>query len=209
MKLFSKFGGAATRGFTLVELMVVVVILATLVGLGAIGVAKTLRGADNTKRSAFARTVTSAVAAYKTEVGEYPIPESSSPNGDGQIQFGTVNDNRAQTSNAEVMMLLLGRDASGKRDEAKRAYIADSSMLYVCEGKRVSKLDDVLAKGGVSNQAMIGFPLTMVKTGVSKYKSLSKARAFAPIRITIDLDVDDCQVSVPGDGSFPEVIKLQ
>lgn len=208
MKCFSKMGRAAKRGFTLVELMVVVAILATLVGLGAIGVAKTLRGAETAKRSSFAQTVNSAIAAYKNETGEYPIPEGRSANNNNVIAFGTVNNNNAQEGNSEVMMLLLGRDTNGKRDTSKRAYITDSSMLYVCEGKRVTKLDEALAKGSISGRAMIGFPVTMAKTGNKKYKSMSKARAFAPIKITYDFDLDDCQVSIPGDGSFSEVIKL-
>lgn len=203
MKKTSMFGRMAKRGFTLVEMMVVVVILATLVGLGAMGVAKTMRGAENAKRSAFARTVTSAISAYKAEMDDFPFPEGSSA-----VSFGTVNDNKTDVSNVDVMMLLLGRNTSGKRDSSKRAYITDSSMLYVCEGKRVTKLDERLASGSIAGNAMIGFPVTMAKTGVAKYKAMSGARAFAPIQIRFDVELDDCQVSIPGDGAFSSVIKL-
>ena len=190
------------QGFTLIELMVVVVILATLVGLGAIGVAKTLSGAESTKRSSFARVVNSAIAAYKNETGEYPIPSGN------VSSFGTVNNNAIDKGNAEVMMLLLGRTANGARDDAKRAYITDSSMLYVCQGKRVSKLDDVLARGSIGASDVIGFPVTMTKTSNNRHKAMSKARAFAPIKITFDFDLDDYKVSVAGEGDFNSVIKL-
>jgi prepilin-type N-terminal cleavage/methylation domain-containing protein len=203
MKTTSILGRVAKRGFTLVEMLVVIVILATLVSLGAIGVAKTMRGAETTKRSAFTRTVLSAIAAYKAEMEEFPFPNDNSA-----TSYGTVSNNRADVSNAEVMMTLLGRSANGKRDANKRAYITDSSMLYVCEGKRVTKLDDILANGSISSSAMIGFPIKMVKTGVSKYKDMSEARAFAPIQIKFDVELDDCQVTIPGDGAFSSVIKL-
>ena len=196
------------QGFTLIELMVVVVILATLVGLGAIGVSKTLSGAESTKRSSFARVVNSAIAAYKNETGEYPIP-SGHANSDNVLAFGTVNNgNSVKEANAEVMMLLLGRTANGARDDAKRAYITDSSMLYVCQGKRVSKLDDVLARGSIGASDVIGFPVTMTKTTNNRHKAMSKARAFAPIKITFDFDLDDYKVSVAGEGDFNSVIKL-
>ena len=105
-------------------------------------------------------------------------------------------------------MLLLGRDSSGKRDTSKRAYLTDSSFLYICKNKRVSKLDDVLAKGGVSSSDMIGFPLVMNQTKKGTWRALSGAKAFAPVKITFDFDLDHYTVSVPNTGSFSEVIKL-
>jgi prepilin-type N-terminal cleavage/methylation domain-containing protein len=207
--VLSSLGRCAKQGFTLIELMVVVVILATLMGLGSIAVVKTIRGAEATKRTSFARVVNAAIAAYKNETGEYPIPEGLNTGRENNIVVGTVtNSNDVKQSNVEVMMMLLGRDAGGKRDTAKRAYIDDTSMLYVCTGKRVAKLDDALAKGGISSNAMIGFPITMTSTSVSRYKSMSKARAFAPIKIEFDFDLDDFKVSVAGDGSFKEVVKI-
>lgn len=209
MKSGNFFGTVAKCGFTLIELMVVIVILATLVGLGAIGVSKTLRGAENTKRTAFARVVTAAIAAYKNETGEYPVPASGNPDNKNTLTYGTVNSSNAiDEGNAEVIMLLLGREANGARNSEKRAYIDDSSMLYICKGKRVSKLDDALAKGSISPSDMIGFPVTMAKTTNSRKKSMSKAKAFAPIKITFDFDLDDYKVSVAGEGDFNNVVEL-
>lgn len=195
-------------GFTLIELMVVVVILATLVGLGAIGVSRTLRGAERTKRGAYAQTVESALMAYKNEHGAYPLPEAYASD-NASVTFGSVSDNKPKEGNAEVMMLLYGRDANGKRADDKRAYLTDSSLLYVCKGgRRVAKFDEAIAGGGISSDDMIGFLITMNKTGVSRYKRLSQTRAFAPIKITYDFDLDHYSVTIPGEGSFSEVIRL-
>lgn len=193
----------AKSAFTLIELLVVIVILATLVGLGSIAVVRTLRGAEETKRSAFAKTLSSAIMAYKNEHGDYPIESSTS---EAKVTFGSVSSNRAAKSNAEVFMLLMGRNSSGRRDTSKRAYLEDSSMLYVCKDKRVRKLDEALASGGISSSDMIGFPIVMNKS--KNEKNLSGARAFAPIKITFDFDLDHYTVSVPNSGEFRQVIKL-
>ena len=203
------FGKGARRrgGFTLVELMVVVVILATLVGLGSLAVVQVLSGSEKTKRDAFAKTVHSAIMAYKNENGEWPIPESSGYA--SSVTYGTVNEsNRIANGNAEVIMLLLGRNSNGRRDDAMRAYITDSSALYVCRGTSVQLLDDALASGGVSGSDMVGFLITMRKSNNSRYRSLSQARAFTPIRISFDFDLDHYSVSVPTDNDFDNVVRL-
>lgn len=232
--LRSKASKRSRAGFTLIELMVVVVILATLVGLGIIGVTRVLKNAEKSKRNACAELIESAIMAYKNEHGAYPLGEQTYPNVD-VLTFGNVNNNRSANEtknpckstrpkcpynacklyhqyvgeNAEIVMLLLGRDVNGKRDDAKRAYLTDSSMLYVCKGgRRVSKLDDALAGGGVSASDVIGFLVTMNKTGVNKYKRLSQARVFAPLKITYNFDVDHYVVTVPNEESFSEVIQL-
>lgn len=207
MNLFRK-AFSSRKGFTLVELMVVIVILASLVALGSIAVVQVLRGSENTKRTAFAKTIHSAIMAYKNENGEWPIPDATSYN-NSTVTYGTVNSsNRADKGNAEVIMLLYGRDANGRRDETMRAYITDSSALYVVRGNSMQLLDDALASGGVSANDMIGFPITMRKTNVSQYRNLSQAQAFAPIQISFDFDLDHYSVSVPTDMDFGKVVRL-
>ncbi|MGN0887151.1 MAG: type II secretion system protein [Candidatus Spyradenecus sp.] len=194
------------RGFTLIELLVVIVILASLVGLGSFAVVRTLRSAEETKRSAFAKTLNSAIMAYKTEHGEYPLTVSTSS---ASYTAGEVSSNASKTGNAEIFMLLLGRDSSGKRDSSKRAYLTDSSFLYIYQNKRVSKLDEVLAKGGVSASDVIGFPIVMNQTKAATWKSLSGAKAFAPVKITFNFELDQYTVTVPNTGNFHQVIKLR
>ncbi len=207
MKLNNCFSRGRKAGFTLIEMLVVIVILTTLVGLGAMGVSRTLKGAERTKRNAYAQTVQSAIAAYKAENNAFPMGNSAS-SGYATLAFGLVDNRKIDTPNVEVMMELLGRDSSGKRVEGARAYLTDTSILYVCEGKRVSRLNDALDRGSISSKAAIGFPLTMNKTGNSTFKKLSNARAFAPIQISFDLELDDSSVSIPGEGDFTQVIEL-
>lgn len=204
----SLFSRVSKAGFTMIELMVVIVILVTLVSLGAIGVTQVMKGAERTKRTAFAETVKSAIMAYKNENGEYPIPDGSI-NSTGIIYGSVTQSNKTENSNVEVIMELLGRDSGGNRNSEKRAYITDTSALYICKGdRRIMKLDTALANGGISSNDMIGFRVVMNKTNLSNYSKLSRATAFAPIRITIDLDLDHYQVDVPGENNFNQVIQI-
>lgn len=197
---------AAKRGFTMVELLVVIVILLSLVGLGTLAVSKVMKGSEKAKSDAFAQTLKAAIASYHAENGEFPISGSFNS---ANFTVGTVSGNRPKEGNAEVIMALLGREPNGKRSGNKRAYITDTSMLYICKGgKRVSKLNDALEDGSISASDMIGFPITMNKTNANAVKALSGARAFAPIKIAFDFELQLATVSVPNSGDFTQVIKL-
>lgn len=205
----SLFSRTAKAGFTMIELMVVIVILVTLVSLGAIGVTQVMKGAERTKRTAFAETVKSAIMAYKNEHGEYPMFGDASDRS-GVVTYGSVSKSgKTENSNVEVMMALLGRDSGGKRNPEKRAYITDSSALYICKGdKRMMKLDTALANGSISTNDMIGFRIVMNKTKLSNYTNLSRAVTLAPIRITFDVELDYHQVDIPGENTFNQVLQL-
>lgn len=205
----SLFSRTAKAGFTMIELMVVIVILVTLVSLGAIGVTQVMKGAERTKRTAFAETVRSAIMAYKNENGAYPMPSSSSGSS-GVITYGSVSKSgKTENSNVEVLMELLGRDSGGQRNPEKRAYITDSSSLYICKGdRRMMKLDAALASGSISTNDMIGFRIVMNKTKLTGFSKLSRAVTLAPIRITFDVELDHYQVEVPGENTFNQVLQL-
>ena len=199
-------------GFTMIELLVVMAILGVLAGLVSLAAVRLLRGADATERSAMAGQMKTAIAAYRNaNNNEWPVDFSGQVSAsDDSIRFGTVNNsNRVQVSNVEFIMPLLGRDASGNRDETMRAYIEDVSMLYVCDGNSAPrKLSEELANGSISANDMIGFPITMRETQESRYSDLSGMDAFAPIRIEILFDIDDYEVTIPSDGDFRQVLKI-
>ncbi len=194
-------------GFTMIELLVVIVVIGMLTGLSVVGVSKLMKSSKGVQRDAAAKVVKNAIASYRAEYNEFPF-EGNIGNS-ATITFGEVTNNRPREGNAEVFMKLCGRDSSGTRDNSLRAFITDTSVYEVCKnGRSVQKLDDALAKGGISSDDMIGFTVTMEKTKASRYRAMSGRRAFAPITITFDLDLGDCNVSVPNESNFARVIQL-
>lgn len=60
------------KGFTLIEIMVVVTIIALLVTAGAVVYTKLLANSRDAKRKADLETVKSALVLYRTDIGYYP-----------------------------------------------------------------------------------------------------------------------------------------
>lgn len=60
------------RGFTLVELLIVIIVLAILATITAIGVTRYLEDGRDSKRAANATAITEALEKYYDENGEYP-----------------------------------------------------------------------------------------------------------------------------------------
>lgn len=73
-KLYAKrnLSRAKLRGFTLVELMVVIAIIAILVGVGALAFGGALKRARDAKRKADLNEIRKALMMYYTESGSYP-----------------------------------------------------------------------------------------------------------------------------------------
>lgn len=198
-------------GFTLIELLVVIAILATLVGLGAMAVTRTLSGAEDTQRSSFGPIVESAVAAYKSENGEYPLPDGGglSSSATPFVVYGQPKDGQVENPNAPILLKLFGRRPNGERDTEMRAYITDTSDLYVrTSSGRVTKFDEALAAGSIGERDNIGYRLRMDETNATAFRDVSGRMAFAPIIISFDFDLDRASVTVPGRNSFNLVMRI-
>lgn len=196
------------RGFTMIELLVVIAIIGMLATIGIWGGMRLFKSSDEAKSAATADVVKAAAERYRTDNMDYPDKEGGE-SVDKCVVYGNVSsNNRLSSSNVTFLMELFGRNTSGQRDDSMIAYVEDTSMLYYYSGsgKTIQKLDEAKS---ISTSGVIGFPVTMRKTKSSKYKDLSGAKAFAPIRITIDYSMGEyLTVEVPKDNDFEQVIKL-
>ncbi len=77
---------AFARGFTLIELMVVIGIMALLASLTFMGFQHAQMSASRSKTESFLTGIKSGLEAYNTDFGEYPEPR-----GDATAKFGPVN----------------------------------------------------------------------------------------------------------------------
>lgn len=198
----------ARKGFTMLELLVVVALIGVLASLTTLAVSKLTRGAKEANANAVCAQLKSAMEAYKSDHNEYPFPSSAGD--DESISVGTVSSNRAATSNVYTIMRLCGRNESGKRDTSLgKAYFEDLSGLYVYQGgRKVYKLLDVLESGSISSGDMIGFKVRMGKS--KAFSDLSERDAFAPIKISIDFASGGyLSVSSPTENDFAGVIELR
>lgn len=67
------------KGFTLIELLVVMTIVSILMGLSFVGFIGTRAGTRDTKRKADLQQIASALEAYRSDAGVYPISSLYSP----------------------------------------------------------------------------------------------------------------------------------
>ncbi len=200
---------ALKAGFTMIELLVVIVILGMLSGLVSYGVIKVVKGAEKTKREAAAEVVKSAIGNYYGAHQEYPYDADEVGSADS-ITYGAVDNNRVDRGNTSVFMMLCGRDSGGARKSGRSSFLPDTSMFDIYQGgAKVDKLDNVLANGSVSESDVIGFTIKMEKTGAADFRALSGAAAFAPVQITFDLNTMHYKVHVPDEKDFRNVIQLR
>src|SRR5438270_7854711 len=81
------------RGFTLIELLVVIVIIAILMGLAFPAFQAVQNQAKKTQAKNDLVQIVSAVNAFYTEYGKYPLPASATS--DSAATYGSSNSNKA------------------------------------------------------------------------------------------------------------------
>ena len=86
-----RFSSARSAGFTLIELLVVIAIIAILASVTIAGVSSALNAAKRTKANNTATQLQTAVMAYDTEYGVYPVPSTAATGAD--FYYASTNDN--------------------------------------------------------------------------------------------------------------------
>jgi prepilin-type N-terminal cleavage/methylation domain-containing protein len=153
-------------GFTLVELLVVMIIIASL---AALGISGGLRALEKAKRSAsmvVARGVESAVNNYFTEYGSMPGED-----GDTEVSF-SINSTRGK----KLLNTLLGTDTTANTRGIK--------FLQVTEGKKIG------TDGGIGG-LIYGAEVNGVPTVIGLYDPWG-----GPYHVILDLDYDEKLVDV-------------
>ncbi len=115
------------RGFTLVELLVVIVIIAALAGLTAPMVIRQRKKADQTEAVNNARQVGIAMLEFETEYGSYPDDATAA-------KVATATGNTAIT----------GTTANKKFQQMISAGIANSETMFYCKTSFTAKPDGVM-----------------------------------------------------------------
>ncbi len=98
-----------SRGFTLIEVLVVIAIIAVLMGLLFPAYQGVMERAKKVQAKNDLTQIVTAVNAYYTEYGKYPLPDSSQGFGE---DFSYSYDGTGTPPNSDLMKTLMGNDAT-------------------------------------------------------------------------------------------------
>jgi prepilin-type N-terminal cleavage/methylation domain-containing protein len=138
------------RGFTLVELLVVIVIIAALAGLTAPMVIRQRKKADQTEAVSNARQVGFAMFEFETEYGSFPdatLGEQINTNVGGTL----VAPVKIESSNDAFTQLIAAGIAS-----SEQMFFCKTAYSTIKPDNVYSKKDDTLKKGDVGFGYMMG-----------------------------------------------------
>jgi len=159
------------RGFTLVELLVVIVIIAALAGLTAPMVIRQRKKADQTEAVNNARQIGMALFEFETEYGTFP-------------------DNATATAvqSATDTILVSGTTANDRFRQLIRAGIAQSEQMFYAKTAFTKKPDGILdTNERALSEGEVGFGIIMnSSTGLSAAGNPSRPIIAAPFKIALD-----------------------
>lgn len=159
------------RGFTLVELLVVIVIIAALAGLTAPMVIRQRKKADQTEAVNNARQIGLALFEFETEYGTFPDDATAT----------AVKD-------ATDTTLVSGTNSNDRFRQLIRAGIAQSETMFYAKTAFTKKPDGILDTDTKALEAgECGFGILMDTTrGLSAAGNPSRPIAGAPFKIAMD-----------------------
>jgi prepilin-type N-terminal cleavage/methylation domain-containing protein len=159
------------RGFTLVELLVVIVIIAALAGLTAPMVIRQRKKADQTEAVNNARQIGMALFEFETEYGTFPDDATAT----------AVKD---ATDTTQVS----GSTANDRFRQLIRAGIAQSEAMFYAKTAFTQKPDGILDQDTKAlSKGEVGFGILMDATkGLSAAGNPSRPIIAAPFKVAMD-----------------------
>jgi prepilin-type N-terminal cleavage/methylation domain-containing protein len=155
----------APRGFTLVELLVVIVIIAALAGLSAPMIMRQVKKADLTEAINNARQINLALNTFEQDYGSFPDDETA-------IAVKENNDNA----------LVTGNSANDRFRQLIRANSIDSETVFYCKTSYTKKPDNNFANDKALDKGEVGFGIIMTadNRGLSTSGNSSRPVLAAP-----------------------------
>lgn len=139
------------RGFTLVELLVVIVIIAALAGLSAPMILRQQKAAARTEAASNARQVGLALLEFDQEFGSFPDDDTAELVADSTGTDLTLNGN---TSNDYLRQLI--------------AYGIQSEDIFFTKTSYTREPDNVITTGNALEAGEVGFGYVMLNQGVAQ-----------------------------------------
>lgn len=158
------------RGFTLVELLVVIVIIAALAGLTAPMVIRQRKKADQTEAVNNARQVGIALFEFETEYGTFPDDATATA-------VAAATETQAAT----------GTTANDRFRQLIRAGIAQSEPMFYAKTGFTKKPDGITTNDKALEAGEVGFGIIMNGTnGMSAAGNPSRPILAAPFKVAMD-----------------------
>jgi prepilin-type N-terminal cleavage/methylation domain-containing protein len=169
------------RGFTLVELLVVIVIIAALAGLTAPMVIRQRKKADQTEAVSNARQIGLALIEFETEYGNFPD-----------------SDTAKKVADATETTLVSGNTANDRFRQLIRGGFTQNEQMFYAKAAYTKKPDGIVTdtKGLEKGEVGFGIIVNSDDTGMSAAGNSSRPIVMAPFDVALsgekfDFDVYD------------------
>jgi prepilin-type N-terminal cleavage/methylation domain-containing protein len=167
------------RGFTLVELLVVIVIIAALAGLTAPMVIRQRKKADQTEAVSNARQIGLALFEFETEYGSFPDSSTAEA-----------------VKNATDTTLVSGNTANDRFRQLIRAGLTTNEQMFYAKTAYTKKPDGIITDTKALDNGEVGFGIIVNSddTGMSAAGNTSRPIVMAPFDVSLGSEKFDSDV---------------